>query len=215
MSSARTSSYRPAKQSVSPRIELNGSAMSGHAQQQRLRPARQSSATTASSQGPPGSLRLPGLPRFHPANFPSAYSSLQATPTSGMNSPQPPVSPRSQQRQYNEAQRALLSYQRDFYAQQLALTQANTTHKRQGSNGCTKPASPRLMPMNDSPGPVTPLELEADGYLTAGSGAVSQAEQAAYVERVIREQVDRMHGGNVSPGGSKVPSNPVTPVGSY
>lgn len=124
------------------------------------------------------------------------------------------MSPRTQQRQYNEAQRALLSYQREFYNQQAALAQASATHKRQTSSG-NKPVSPRLMPMNGSPGPVTPLELEADGYLTAGSGAASHAERAEYVERLIREQVDRMQNGNVSPGGSKVPSNPVTPIGSY
>jgi hypothetical protein len=69
--------------------------------------------------------------------------------------------------------------------------------------------------MTGSPGPVTPLELEAENYLTAGSGAASQAERAEYVERVIREQVDRMQSGNVSPGGNKVPSNPATPIGSY
>jgi len=126
------------------------------------------------------------------------------------------MSPRSQQRQYNEAQRALLSYQREFYAQQATVAQANAIHKRQSSGNSThNPVSPRLVPATGSPGPMTPLELEADGYLTAGSGAASQAERNEYVDRIIREQVDRMQGGNVSPGGSKVPSNPVTPIGTY
>lgn len=196
----------PSKQPGSPRLELNGTEMST-AQQQRLRPSRQHSATAP--QRPPGSLRLPGLPRFHPANFPSSNSSMQTTPTSGGNSPQPPASPRSQQRQLSEAQRALYAYQ---------LAQVNAAHKRQGSgssNGC-KPVSPRLMPTTGSPGPMTPLELEADSYITAGAAAAAtQAERAEYVERLIREQTERMQTGNVSPGGSRIPSNPVTPVGSY
>ena len=72
------------------------------------------------------------------------------------------------------------------------------------------------MPTTGSPGPMTPLELEADNYLTAGAAAAAtQAERAEYVERIIREQTDRMQTGSVSPGGSRIPSNPVTPVGSY
>jgi len=72
------------------------------------------------------------------------------------------------------------------------------------------------MPAAGSPGPMTPLELEADNYLTAGAAAAAtQAERAEYVERIIREQADRMQTGSVSPGGSRIPSNPVTPVGSY
>ena len=137
---------------------------------------------------------------------------MQTTPTSGVNSPQPPVSPRSQQRQMSEAQRALYAYQRDFYNSQAAIAQANAAHKRHASGGSNggKPTSPRLMPTTGSPGPMTPLELEADNYLTAGAvAAASQAERAEYVERLIREQ-----GGNVSPGGSRIPSSPVTPVGT-
>lgn len=71
------------------------------------------------------------------------------------------------------------------------------------------------MPLAGSPGPVTPmmLESEADGYLTAGSGAATHAERAEYVERVIREQVEGMSRGASSPGGI-VRSQPVTPLGS-
>lgn len=72
------------------------------------------------------------------------------------------------------------------------------------------------MPATGSPGPMTPLELEGDGYLTAGAAAAhTSAERQEYVDRLIREQAERMQTGNISPGGSRIPSNPVTPVGSY
>jgi hypothetical protein len=47
------------------------------------------------------------------------------------------------------------------------------------------------MPLAGSPGPVTPLELEADNYLAAGSGSLSSAAQAEYVDKLIREQSAR------------------------
>jgi hypothetical protein len=124
------------------------------------------------------------------------------------------MSPRSQQRQYSDAQRALMNYQRDYMSQQIAMANTNAQqHKRQASSSHKDPTSPRLMPLAGSPGPVTPLELEDESYLTAGSGTTNPAERAEYVERIIREQVDRMRSGSVSPG--QVPSNPVSPIGSY
>jgi hypothetical protein len=183
MTSGRSSPLRPFKQP--PKMESNTSQP-----QSRIRQQRQASANP----GTAGQLRLPGLPRFHPANFPSAASSMATTPSSGINSPQPPMSPRSQQKQYSEAQRQLLNYQRDIFA-----------HKRTTS-GNAKPTSPRLMPLAGSPGPVTPLELEADGYLTAGSSATNNAAQSEYVDQLIREEAARR--GNISPSSS-------TPVSSY
>jgi hypothetical protein len=44
------------------------------------------------------------------------------------------------------------------------------------------------MPLAGSPGPVTPLELEADSYLTAGSGATTSAAQQEYVDKLIRQE---------------------------
>jgi len=166
MASGRSSPLRIFKQPASPKMEGTSAAA-----QQRLRPQNQRQTSNSG-----GSLRLPGLPRFHPANFPSTHSSVANTPTSGVNSPQPPMSPRSQQRQYSEAQRQLLSYQREMYA-----------HKRTVSSA-TKPTSPRLMPLAGSPGPVTPLELEADSYLTARSGATTSAAQQEYVDKLIRQE---------------------------
>lgn len=181
MTSGRSSPLRPFKQPLSPKIEASNSGQS------RLRQQRQPGS------GASGQLRLPGLPRFHPANFPSSASSMANTPTSGFNSPQPPMSPRAQQRQYSEAQQQLLHYHRESYS-----------HKRSTSS-TQKPTSPRLMPLAGSPGPVTPLELEADGYLTAGTGATSNAAQADYVDHLIRSEAARR--GDSSPNR--------TPVSTY
>jgi hypothetical protein len=116
--------------------------------QARRRPgmnARQSSNT-----GPAAHLRLPSLPRFHPANYASSQSSsLANTPNAGPDSPYSPASPRSSNRQY-EVQRQMYLYQ-----QQLI---SNTSRQHRGMG---KPTSPRLGPLA-SPGAVTPLELEDD-----------------------------------------------------
>lgn len=128
-----------------------------------------------------GSLKLPSLPRYHPANFPSANSSMQTTPDAGnMGSPQPPMSPRSHQKVINDAQKHLWVYQRDLVAAARAQSPIQIYEN---------PASPRLVPLG-SPGPVTPLELESDGYLVAGAqragkDAVSSNE---LVEELIREE---------------------------
>lgn len=50
-----------------------------------------------------------------------------------------------------------------------------------------KPTSPRLIPLG-SPGPVTPLELEGDGYLTAGT---TTKDAASHVDNLIREEARR------------------------
>ncbi|EKG20813.1 hypothetical protein MPH_01874 [Macrophomina phaseolina MS6] len=149
----------------------------------RMRPGRQQS--TGSS-----NLKLPSLPRFHPANFPSPNSSTANTPNTNPNSPQPPPSPRSQQKQYSEAQRQLYIYQRELLA--------NAT--RNMATG-TKPVSPRLNPLG-SPGPVTPLELEGQqgDYLTAGarsSGTLSDS-RSDLVEKLLQEEAKRV--GQMSPG---------------
>ncbi|KAF2262847.1 hypothetical protein CC78DRAFT_582173 [Lojkania enalia] len=165
---------------LSPRMD----SLAIPSQARRPRPTphhRQSSSGTAAS------LRLPSLPRFHPANFPSSQdSSAAATPRTGPNSPQPPLSPHTYHKQYAEAQRQMYLYQRELMA---------TTTARQNRSQNAKPTSPRLIPMG-SPGPVTPLELEtAEGYLTAG---VSSADAASHVDKLIREEAARR--GETSPG---------------
>jgi hypothetical protein len=121
------------------------------------------------------SLKLPSLPRFHPANYPSTHSSMQSTPDEG--GANPPVSPRAHQRMYSDAQKHLLMYQQQSVA-------ARTV-------GENKPVSPRLAPLG-SPGPVTPLELEQkEGYLLAGASQSGTAAPADLVERLIREESRR------------------------
>jgi hypothetical protein len=175
MLSDRPSLLLPPNSSKSPAMKPEGAAASHPAQCQRRRPSRQNS-------GDPSELRLPGLPRFHPANFPSSHSSLSATPGSGINSPQQPMSPRSQQRQFSEAQRQLYAYQLELLAAagKGFLTPA------------AKPTSPRLAPCG-SPGPVTPLELEGDGYLVAGSSSPNK-RNPEYVEKLIQNEVARSKG---------------------
>ncbi|KAF2643910.1 hypothetical protein P280DRAFT_477354 [Massarina eburnea CBS 473.64] len=139
-----------------------------------------------SSQGSAANLRLPQLPRFHPANFASSQNSSAAgTPGTGPSSPQPPLSPRAHQKQYSDIQRQMYAYQ-----QQLMANAA-----RQARGPTAKPTSPRLNPL-ESPGPVTPMELEgADGYLTARMGS---SDASSHVDKLIREEARRR--GEISPG---------------
>lgn len=144
----------------------------------RRRPQVQSRQPSAS--GPAMHLRLPSLPRFHPANFGTPSSSASGTPVTGPNSPNPPLSPRSG----NTASKYEAQKQMYLYQQQL---QARTTTQVRGSLSA-KPTSPRLDPLA-SPGAVTPFELEgSDSYLTAG---VNPQEAASHVERLIREEARR------------------------
>jgi hypothetical protein len=127
------------------------------------------------------SLKLPSLPRFHPANYPSAHSSVKSTPDEGPANP--PVSPRAHQRMYSDAQKHLL-----MYHHQSVASAARSNGKVED-----KPVSPRLAPLG-SPGPVTPLELEQqDGYLVAGSNHAGMGGSADYVDRLIREESRRSH----------------------
>ncbi|KAF2028814.1 hypothetical protein EK21DRAFT_68935 [Setomelanomma holmii] len=137
------------------------------------------------SSNAPGHLRLPSLPRFHPANFASQNSSQAATPVTGPNSPNTPSSPRSASNRQYEVQRQMYAYQ-----QQLL---ANTSRPGRGP-GSVKPTSPRLAPLA-SPGAVTPLELgDANSYLTAG---VNPSDASRHVEQLIRNEARR---GDYSPG---------------
>ncbi|KAH8722536.1 hypothetical protein GQ44DRAFT_622348 [Phaeosphaeriaceae sp. PMI808] len=140
--------------------------------QARRRPALNACQPT----NDPGHLRLPSLPRFHPANFVSSQNSSAAvTPVTGPNSPTP-VSPRA--RQY-EVQRQMYAYQQQLLANTSRQVRAPTS---------AKPTSPRLAPLA-SPGAVTPLELgAADSYLTAG---VNAADAAKHVEQLIQNEARR------------------------
>lgn len=146
----------------------------------------------------PGSLTLPSLPRFHPANFPSQGSSPSNTPLSGPNSPQPPMSPRSQQKNYSEAQKQLYTYQRELLS---SISRTNRSNSK-------KPASPRLIPVG-SPGPITPLELEGESggdYLTAGVrsySAVHSMSRGCLADDLIYEGGATCHGKSHTSKGSR------------
>ncbi|KAK7541580.1 hypothetical protein IWX49DRAFT_506954 [Phyllosticta citricarpa] len=160
-------------------------------QMPRLRPHRQHLG------GSKNHLKLPNLPRFHPANFPSQSSSQSSSPYSSSASPPPPPSPRSQHKQYSEAQRHLYFYQRDLVANAVA---------RNPLPG-NRPVSPRLNPLG-SPGPVTPLELEGPtgDYLLAGASTPSASDAACneLVEKLIQEEARRA--GSISPSSNSVRS---------
>ena len=109
-----------------------------------------------------------------------------------MGSPQPPASPRTHQRVISDAQKHLLFYQREMIS---VAARASSPAQLEG------PQSPRLVPLG-SPGPVTPLELEADeGYLVAGArnGGDAAVQSEELVEKLIREEAARRPSGNHSP----------------
>jgi hypothetical protein len=147
---------------LSPRAEPMAIPSQAH-RRPNLNP-RQSSNAHA-----PGHLRLPSLPRFHPANFASSQSSSQAvTPVTGPNSPNTPSSPQNSRSRQYEVQRQMYAYQ-----QQLL---ASSSGQLRPSNAA-KPTSPRLEPLA-SPGAVTPLELGgADGYFNTGVNPVDAARR--------------------------------------
>ncbi|GIZ40975.1 hypothetical protein CKM354_000429400 [Cercospora kikuchii] len=185
MPSPRTS---PAMRPTSPLSP--GYKNSGHFDGFQSPPQRPMHSRTSSGQhhhhsqqqqrrAPSNSLRLPSLPRFHPANFPSAQSSLNSTPdvNSHASSPQPPMSPRQYQRLYNDAQKQLYFNHRELFSTAVG----------------GKPVSPRLQPLG-SPGPVTPLELEGEeGYLIAGARSMnaSAATPSDVAEKMAKAEVQR------------------------
>jgi len=103
----------------------------------------------------------------------------------------------------SDAQRQLYAYQREMLAQASNARNAypsnygaytygaygatyNTGYHAHGASATSKPDSPKLTPMADSPGPVTPLELEGDSYLTAGA-----SQQALDIDKLLREESKR------------------------
>jgi hypothetical protein len=151
-----------------------------------VRPTMVIPSSPRSRVGKTGSpLQLPGLPRFHPANYPSDSGSTENTPTSGVyrGNETPHMHSTGQ---YSEAQRQIHAYQREM------LASASQGVKRQAQNTSNKPTSPRLVPLG-SPGPITPLELgeEQGGYLVAGARKgreFPQSGQQELVDRFIRDE---------------------------
>ena len=149
--------------------------------------------------GTNAALKLPSLPRFHPANFPSSQNSSPGnTPTPGTSSPQPTVLPHQQQRHHTDVQKQLHAYQRDIIA-----TAVRNSRGASPNAASAKPSSPKLEPLG-SPGPVTPLMLEEQGgYIVAGacsSGRESTA-QDELVDKLIREEARRRREDRPAPVG--------------
>lgn len=106
--------------------------------------------STKSSTG----FNLGSLPRFHPAVY-------QSSPTSHAVTAQPPSPRQSRQPNYRAS-----AGSRDFKLHYREFLESSHD----------SPSAPRLDPLR-SPGPVTPLALEAGDYLAAGS--VSTADRSS------------------------------------
>ena len=161
---------------------------------------------------PPQSLKLPGLPKYHPANFP---------PNGSIPAPPSPLSPRSVTPQPrpalgSDAKRQLLQYQRD-----LINNIAKTSRSLASSSVSSKPSPPRLNPRGSPGGPMTPFMLEgATDYLVAGSDPLpvgfKEGDGREFVERLVRRENERRsfpeaRSGSVSPALSLSPA--VSPAG--
>ena len=137
-------------------------------------------------------LKLPTLPKYHPANFPPAHSIAVASPESNNSTPPQQISPRQHQRVISDAQRQLFFYQREMM---------NAAVRSSTPPLLDNPVSPRLAPMG-SPGPVTPLELESkDGYLAVGMQS-SRQDAVPFdelAERLMKEQANRQRRTSNSP----------------
>ena len=127
-------------------------------------------------------LNLSGLPKYHPANFPTSQDNTPLSPRSaGALSAQNPS------RLGSDAQQKLHKYQRDVVA---------SATRRSGMN-LAKPTSPRLIPMGSPAEAMTPMMLEGQGdYLTAGSNMSPSAfknEQEArkMVEQMVQKENER------------------------
>jgi hypothetical protein len=125
-------------------------------------------------------LHLNALPRFHPANYNSA-SSITTTAGSSDAYPSQPLSPRSSARYLDPDQRQL-----SYYHQHL-VEQSTMGANAVNANG-KKPSSPKLAPVPGSPGPVTPLELEGENYLSAGT---SSTKSSPSVEAILHQDAKR------------------------
>ena len=150
---------------------------------------------------PGQSLNLAGLPRFHPANFPSRESN----PITSLSRNERSITSQPRPGRGSDAQQKLQQYQRDL------VTNAGKY---------AKPSPPRLTPLRSPGEPMTPLTLEGQGdYLCAGSASLSpKGDGREMVERLIRRENERRihpeaRSGSVSPALSPAVSPAVSPAG--
>ena len=146
---------------------------------------------------PGQNLNLAGLPKFHPANFPSGDSnsitSLSQNKRSITSQPRPGRG--------SDAQQKMHQYQRDLVA---------------NAGKYAKPNPPRLTPLRSPGEPMTPLMLEGQGdYLCAGSASLSpKGDGREMVERLIRRENERrIHPEAKAGSASPAVSPAVSPAG--
>lgn len=189
---AGSSRYRPSSP-LSPKLSVPLPSMDGNQK----------------SRAPTQSLNLAGLPKYHPANFPSRDSGPASPLTSSSRS-----KPRSGRG--SDAKQQLLQYQRD-----LINNTAKTSRSLLSSSASSKPSPPRLNPLRSPSEPMTPLMLEgASDYLVAGSSSLpvgfKEGDGREFVERLVRRENERrtypeVRSGSVSPALSLSPA--VSPAG--
>ena len=161
---------------------------------------------------PAQGLNLAGLPKYHPANFPSSDSS--PAPPAPLSSRSITSQPRSGRG--SDPKQQLLQYQRD-----IINNTARTSHSLLSSSVGSKPTPPRLNPLGSPSGPMTPLMLEnSNDYLAAGSSFLAAGSKEVdgrdFVERLVRQENERRNhpearSGSVSPALSLSPA--VSPAG--
>ncbi|CAF9906974.1 MAG: hypothetical protein ALECFALPRED_003032 [Alectoria fallacina] len=161
------------------------------------------------ARAPAQRLNLAGLPKYHPANFPSRDSS--PAPPSPLSSRSQPFPGRG-----SDAKQQLLQYQRD-----LINNTTKTSRSLLSPSISSKLSPPRLNPLRSPGGPMTPFVLEATGdYLAARSGSLpagfKEGDGREFVERLVRRENERKNypearARSVSPALSLSPA--VSPAG--
>ena len=163
------------------------------------------------ARAPMQSLNLAGLPKYHPANFPSRESS--PAPPSHLSSRSVTSQPRSGRDLGVKKQ--ILQYQRD-----IINDTAKGSRSPSLSSESSKPSPPRLNPLRSPGEPMTPFVLEGAGdYMVAGSNSFragfEEGEGRDFVELLVRRENERSHpeaiSGSVSPALSLSPA--VSPAG--
>ena len=203
-------------------VAQRGSApMNPRSDSSRYRPSSPLSSKTSvplpsinSSQNPrrsPQSLKLTGLPKYHPANFIRGSSPAPPSTLSSRS-----VTSQLRPGRGSNAKQQLLQYQRD-----IINDTAKSSLSLASSNVTPNPNPPRLNPRKSPGGPMTPLILEgASDYLVAGSSSLpaglKEGDGREFVERLVRRENERKNypearSGSVSPALSLSPA--VSPAG--
>ena len=172
------------------------------------------SAKRAQRAPPAQNLKLPTLPRFHPANYQSTGNgSLSTTPVKPRITPlsRPPRSPVAHNRQVSDAQQKLYQYQREV------IRNASRVASLISPQTVEKPPTPQILPCGSpGTGPATPLMLEdSSDYMMGGFRSSSPNYQGSpsrdAVDRMIHEENQRgnraLHSPRspaVSPAGGRI-----------